>query len=407
MPKKSRADRIADTIALVNADLNAGVPKRERIDYVTTADSTVSPFMLRRRTGILGLDLATGGGFPAGGPSQVAAPDGVGKNALCWQTIAECQRIYGEESAIGWCCTELPPDKPFGQLFGAVVPMSDDEIALENLARKRDNRPKLTKKQIARMQRSMGTFHIIERGSSAKRLEAVAQLVASNLFQIIVVDSLAALLTEAREGKPLDEEPQQSSEARLVTEFQKKLWGAYTPDEEGPNWTTLIGINQVRANRNAQAFGRKWTVGGAYALRHGKLVDVWLTKGKPIKGKKKTEDDEEEGKAQKLGRKVHWELAKGKAGCHDGPSGVVDYHYDSGWDLEKELVDTALRTGTVLKTGSRGTTPVYSLIDEEGEIIEEFVGRPDLYRAAYDEVWYHAVYDLVLRKEGISCIYQL
>lgn len=409
----SRADKVALAVDTINAHLNAGVKKSEWRRYIDVAANTVSPFKLRRPTGILSLDVALGGGFPAGGGCQIAGPDGVGKNALCHQTIAQVQRLYGKDSAIAWVCTEFPLDKPFAQLFGVVVPLSDDEIELENRARRKDGRGKLSKAQIADMQRELGTFMIIETGTSAKRLEAAVGLVETNLFQLIVVDSVAAILTEARDAKQLDEEPQQSSEARLVTEFQKKLWGAYTPVDGIPNWTTMLVINQVRANRTQFGHAREWKVGGANALKHGKLGDVWLLKGEPIMGSKADDgdddDDDDDGKKKggkkRIGKQIRWEIAKGKAGFHEGPNGVVDYHFDSGFQVEKNAVDTAISSGVLRRRD--GKSPVYDFVDADGEVIESYTGKPALYEAAYDEVWLKAVYDLVLRKEGVSCIYKL
>jgi len=404
----SRSERIDLVASEVNSYLNAGRPKKEWQPFVARANKTWSPFKLRRPTGIPQLDLHIGGGFPAGGISQIAAPDGVGKNALCHQTVAQCQNLYGEDSAIAWACTEFPLDKPFAHMFGVTVPMSDEDILMENMARKRAGLPKLTKKQMDRRQRSLGQFVVIEQGSTAERLEAVVRLVRSNLFQIIVLDSIGAILTNTREDKDVGQETQQMAEARLVTQFQQKMWGALSPARNGePNWTTILVINQVRANKNASTFGRKWAVGGAHALRHGKLGDIILTRGETIKAKKVISFDEDgeplKTKEIRTGKQVKWEIAKGKAGFHDGPSGIIDYHYDSGFQVEKDLVDAALLYGVVLRTGSSK----YALINEDGEVVEEYVGKSTVYDQAYDETWFKIVNELVLRKGGVTCIYRL
>jgi recombination protein RecA len=411
MPKRKydeeQADPIEATIAFVNAKMNAGAPKKEWKSFVARASSTVSPFKMRRPTGILSLDIALAGGFPAGGITQIASPDGVGKNAMCHQTVGQCQQIYREESAIAWVCTEFALDKPFAHKFGVRVPMSEEEIELENAARARASSEPLSPEEVERLRAEMGTFLVVEQGTSAQRLETVVDLVKSNLFQIIVLDSIAALLTEQRDEKPLDQEPQQSSEARLVTEFQKKLWGAFSPNADGvPNWTTLLVVNQVKANRNAVgAFKRAWTVGGAHALRHGKLGDIWLTRGESIIGSEDVVGDDDEGgkKRRKIGKEMKWEIAKGKAGFHDGPTGAVDYHYSTGFQTHVDLVDTALRSGVLRRDGKTS----YVLIDEGGEVVESYVGKPALYEAARDRVWFDVVYDLTLKKEGVSCIYKL
>jgi RecA/RadA recombinase len=397
------AEDINVVLYKINAELNKGVPKKEWISYVSRADETASPFLLRRPTGITSLDLSIAGGFPAGGVSQIAAPEGVGKNALVLQTLAQCQQIYGDDTNIMWCCTEFAIDKPFAHRFGVVMPFSDEDIRLENMARERYGSPELTDKEIAKLQQSLGNFVIIDTGTTAKRLEAVARAVKSNTFQIIVIDSLGAILTEQREAKELGEFAQQSSEAFLITEFQKKLWGALSaPDRGDTNLTTILAINQVRANRNATAFGKKWVVGGAYALKHAKLIDVWLDRGEAIKGKQKSKEGEK-GKEVKLGKKVRWQIAKGKAGCHEGDTGTVDYLFDSGWDIEKDLVDIAIETGVIERTGPSK----YALIDDDGEVIDEVIGKAALVTLAFNDTWFNAVRDLVLKKEGIKCLYRL
>lgn len=392
----SSAD-IQELIAALNKELNTGRPRgTPEISFVRTADDVTNPFLLRRPTGITSLDVALGGGWPAGGISQIAGIDGAGKNALCWQTLAKVQEIYGEESAIGWCWTEYPLDKEFARQFGVVIPMSDMDIELENMARKRDGRQKLSKKEIKKRRQSLGEFIVIDKGSTEKRLQAVVEMVRSNLFQVIVVDSLGALLTEVQDEADLDENPQMSSEARLVTRFQQKLWGAYgDPDDGGDvNWTSVLAINQVRANMSTAKYKKEWKVAGAHALRHGKLMDVWISKKERIPKDKKKEAE---------GRVVGWELAKAKAGAHDGPIGTIDYRYDTGFDLAEDLIDTAKQTGILMQSGSK-----YLLVDENGEVIQDDLpGTAGLIKQAVtDDEWAQVVYELVLKKEDVSCFFK-
>jgi len=405
----SRGERIEATIDRINAQLNAGRHKSEWRPFVRRADATLNPFRLRRPTGILSLDLAIAGGWPAGGISQIAGPESAGKNALANLTLAQCQKIHGEDSAIAWCCTEYDLDKLFAQMFGVIVPMSNGEIEIENEARKRSGEPRLTKDQVKQLQRSLGTFIVINTGSSAERLEAAQELVRSNDFQIVVIDSIAALLTDQVEETPLGQFAQQSSEATLVTNFQKKLWGAYGEPRHGDvNWTTILITNQVRDNRNAAAFGRKWTVGGARALKHGKLVDVWMYKGEPIDGKvayQTTDGDGEEvtkTREKRIGHWRKWEVAKGKAGCHDGVSGSVAYHYDTGFQIDDDLIATARDLGVIVRTGKK----TYVLLDESNDVVDTITGKDALLERTHDELWSRTVYELALKRKGVTCIYK-
>lgn len=384
-------------VAAMNKDMNKGRKRGEPfMDYLRNADSVTNPFLLRRPTGIASLDLAIGGGWPAGGLSQIAGVDGAGKNALCWQTLAMTQKIYGENSAIGWCWTEYPLDKEFARQFGVVIPMSDEDIEYENLARMRDGRKKLTKSEIKKRKQKIGDFVVVDKGSTEKRLQAVVEMVRSNLFQVIVVDSLGALLTEVQDEADLDENPQLSSEARLVTRFQQKLWGAYGESfDGGVNWTSVLAINQVRANMSTAKYKKEWKVAGAHALRHGKLMDVWVSKKDRIpKDRSKPAE----------GRVVGWELAKAKAGAHDGPTGLVPYQYDTGFDLAEDLIDLAKQIGVLEQSGSN-----YVLIDEQGEVVQDKLpGTAGLVKMAVtDEDWAQVVMELILKVEEVSCFYKL
>lgn len=389
-------DELDELIATLNQSLNAGAPRgAPKVDLIRRASDVTSPFKLRRPTGIVGLDLALNGGWPAGGLCQIAGPESAGKNALCWQTLAMLQKTYGKDTRIGWCWTEYPLDKGYGQQFGVVVPMSNEDIELENLARERDGRKPMDKKERQQAKQSLGEFVVVDRGSTEKRLQAVVEMVRSNLFQIIIVDSLGALLTEVQDDTDLEDEPQQSSEARLVTRFQNKLHGAFSsPARDDVNWTTVIAINQVRANRSMAKFKKEWKVAGAHALRHGKLVDVWLSKSSriPLDKKKVAE-----------GRMVNWEIAKGKAGCHDGPLGSVEYYYDTGYGIADNLIATAKQLGLLVQQGK-----YWTLADGNGEVVEDKLPKMEelLKKAIIEPDWADRLYELIINAEGISCLYK-
>jgi hypothetical protein len=84
------------------------------------------------------------------------------------------------------------------------------------------------------------------------------------------------------------------------------------------NETTEIGIRQIRANLNKTSMRQKdWKVGGAHALRHGKMIDIQLRRGETITLKDGT----------KIGKEIMWELTKGKAGTHEGKTGMYTYYF--------------------------------------------------------------------------------
>jgi hypothetical protein len=175
------------------------------------------------------------------------------------------------------------------------------------------------------------------------------------------------MLTAAEEGKELEDNAKVADASGIQTRWMRKVFGALSPQKICPdcfsrpltfkqygkgnfdyicpeskcgwkgkkpymweNETTLIGIRQIRANLNKMGMhARDYKVGGAYALRHGKMIDIALRRGKPI-----------ELSNNNIGKEINWELTKGKAGTHEGLKGVYEYYYaPPGIDLSSDLVN--------------------------------------------------------------------
>jgi len=400
-------------------DVLARVEKHYKRPILKRAGDSSSPFLLRRPTGIISLDIAMGGGWPAGGVSEIAGPPGAGKNALCLQTLRWCQRIYGDDAAIAWLTLELTGlDKNHAHLNDVKVAMSMYELKLENLSRKKQGRRPLTKSEIKRKQHQIGEFIIGDEGSTAERLQAAVELVQDNRCQIVVIDSLAALVSKARDETDLDDEPQQSAEARLATEFQKKLWSAYCNPENGDiNLTTVLAINQVKANRAKRSpFDSDWVVAGAYAIKHGKLVDVWVKYGQGIymtpAGNETAKSD---SKNTKIGKQMRWQIAKGKAGCHEGPSGEVPYYFSWGFNVYYDLIITARSYGVIKIKGTKDSKtkkikdPKFFMYDQDDEVINQGDGGMEelVEMVGNDSSIFDAIYWLTMRRAGVTCVHKI
>lgn len=310
---------------------------------------------LRRPSGIVGLDLACGGGLPAGGLSQIDGADGVGKNLLLNYYFAMNQRIHGDGSNLGMLCLEFNYDKMFGRACGVLVALSKYEIDAEGRRRRMAGEPELTEEEIKALSSQVGKFHIL-RGAAAERLlEGVVECIKINSYQIIGIDSWDAMLTVADEEKDLEDSAKVADPANVQTRWMRKVFGALTPQKicpicfdrpltfkrygednysyECPNsdctwkgkkpymWeneTSIIGIRQVRANLSRVTMrSREFKVGGAYALRHGKMIDIQLRRGENLVEKDK-----------KIGKEIFWEITKGKCGTHEGATGGYNYFYD-------------------------------------------------------------------------------
>lgn len=406
MPKKKKdTSKIGQCIERVEKHYKRPILKRAR--------DASNPFLLRRPTRSISMDIATGGGFPAGGVSQIAAPPGIGKNSLCNQVISSVQRLYEAESRIAWIWTEVAYDKMHARINGVIVPSSDYEIKLENLYRKKHGWKPLSKEQLINRKVELGEFVIAEEGSSAEKLQAAVELVRENQCQLVIIDSVAAVVSSAREDTDLDDEPQQSAEARLISEWQKKMWHAYGNSYDNSlNLTTTIIINQVRAKRNRRSsFDREWDVGGAYAVRHGKLVDMWMLPGQKIwrtpTGKETRK--RKEGYKQ-VGKDVQWLIDKGKAGCHEGPSGELSYYFRHGFNIFHDLIITAMDYDIVhIRTSKKeGTITHYVYTDKGEQITKGDGGVTELAEMALvDEDFFELIYWSVMRKAGVKCIHKL
>lgn len=312
-------------------------------------------FDLRRPCGIPSLDIATGGGIPAGGLTQIDGPDGAGKNLLTYSYFAQVQRLYGDATRIFMLCMEFPFDKMYARHLGFKVPFSDYEIGIEMRKRRERGEEPLTKQEIKEFQddTGCGQFHIL-RGAAEANLDAVVAMIDSNVYQIGAVDSWDSMLTTWEDQADLSEDARVASSSNVQTRWMKKVQGALTPRPycpscgsfsiehkktgsgnynwfcrgEGCSWkgkrpksdeneTTIIGIRQVRANMKGGMYAREYKVGGAWALKHGKLIDIQIRPGEILK----TKD-------VKIGKEIKWELTKGKAGTHEGKTGSFRYYFN-------------------------------------------------------------------------------
>ena len=333
---------------------------------------------LRRSSGLVTLDIACNGGLPAGGLCQIDGADSVGKNLLLYHYFARCQKTYGDACNIMMVSFEPVYDKMFARRVGVKVALSGYEIGIEDRKRKDKNLPALTKKEkdvLATDQ--IGRFHLV-RGSIAERmLQVVADATATNIYQIMGIDSWDAMLPQAGSSKDLEDNAKVADASGVQTRWMSKVFGALTPQKICPacykhplefktmgpakyvyickpcgwkgkhpymweNETTLIGIRQVRANMNKMGMhARDTKVGGSHALRHGKLIDIELRKGEGIV----------DGKT-KIGKEVNWEITKGKAGTHEGLKGMFRYFYEPPKiDIAGDLLSYALPAGIIERSG--------------------------------------------------------
>jgi len=331
---------IDDIIDSINDELGSDVIRR--------AEKMSTTYLLRRPTGITTLDCELAGGFPASATTVFVGPDGSGKDYLIWRTCAEVQKIYGDDFCMAAFFTEFKADKPFMRnLCGLEIAMSDEEIEEYNQARDKIGQPRLTDDEVATYQTQTGRILIMDGVTAEKGFDAVIKLVAANKCQIVVINSIGSLQTEAKEALDSFEEfARQASEATLINSFIPKLAMTMNNDRNGRNETALFIVNQMRSKRDAAPVrGRPVTERDKYepgskswALKHGKAIELSLHKGP------KHMDAVTDLVA---GRVVRWSVDKGKLGTHDGLTGEYNFFYDGGVDVVEDLIIACRKYGII------------------------------------------------------------
>lgn len=344
----SRSDRLEILAATINKQYNGRAIVREGKDISNS-------FLLRRPTGIMSLDLALGGGFPAGGLSQIIGKDSSGKSYLTNRVISNVQNLYGRDSAISICMTEMPWDKKFAKWYCQVrVAFSEEEINELERSEVRFGRPAYSQDQRIWLRDQIGIVQETRAANAEVLLEIACQHVESNLYQVVMIDSFGALLTKAEaEAEEGLENKHRGGASMVITQFMHRLHAALNmPDAYGrPNTTTVIGINQYRSNVTAGPYGNPMNVAGGYALRHGKLVDLHVEQGKRHSVKINSSE------YKIIGKEINWEILKGKAGCHDGPKGTYNFYfgeqgYPFGVDTATDLAAAAVENGAIEQNGA-------------------------------------------------------
>jgi len=319
------------------------------------ASEMVMPYyMLRRPCGIIGLDIATGGGLPAGGLAEIIGPDGVCKTYLLNRYLRRQQEIFGRNCFLAMDMTEMQYDKTFAKMHDLRVSLSEIEIKREQELQGRD----FTDEELAYARDQIGEFFVGIGDSAEDLYDMILVQVASMIYNIVGIDSWGSLLTKEEDKKGMHDKTRGGS-AKVNTEFLRRFHAAMlTEDDSGmPNLTTVVGINQWRDRMGGMG---GLSIQGGYALKHGKFVSIRLTahsgifknaKGEVSIGASKDDSGKKSTKTQ-IGKVIRWKILKGKAGCHDGPEGEFHYYYATGVDTDRDLIVTAQKCGVVKTAGS-------------------------------------------------------
>ena len=277
-------------------------------------------------TGALSLDIALGiGGVPRGRIIEVFGPESSGKTTLALQIVAEAQKMGGEAAFID---AEHALDPVYAKKLG---------VDIDNLI-------------------------VSQPDTGEQALEITESLVRSGALDVIVVDSVAALVPKAEIDGDMGDS-HMGLQARLMSQALRKLAGAINKSK-----TVLIFINQLREKIGVM-FGNPETTTGGRALKFYASVRMDIRRIENIK---------QDGEVK--GNRVRVKVIKNKV-APPFREAEFDIVYGQGISKEGNILDMAVNLDIVEKAGSwfsyngerigQGRENVKKYLKENPEMLED------------------------------------
>ena len=280
-------------------------------------------------SGSLSLDLALGGGYPKGRIIEIYGPESSGKTTLALHAIAEIQKTGGQAAFID---AEHALDPAYARKIGV----------------------------------NTGDLLISQPDNGEQALEICETLVRSGAVDLIVVDSVAALVPQAEIDGDMGD-AQMGLQARLMSQAMRKLTGIIAKSK-----ATVIFINQIRMKIGVM-FGNPETTTGGNALKFYASVRIDIRRIGQIK------DGENIS-----GNRTKIKIVKNKIAA-PFRSAEFDIMYNEGISKTGDILDLAVQYGVVDKAGAflkyngetigQGRETVKRIFKEKPELMAEIEAK--------------------------------